>query len=441
VVLLGACGVVAMGWIGLAQILRADAFAKFQDFDPSGTEVGVTLTDVSFRAYEKGRLAAVAQADQVEVRRDRSLFEMNNVRNGKFIEKEGDTLAFEMQNATFEYFRNRLTSQSGAHVRGEDFDLKSDEFTYEQAKKTLFVEGQVRGKLNGGDVKAKNLTLLTGTKEFSATDVMWVGELAIEQDGQRKQWTITGNVKGSDGNKTTYSPGRATDGEVIVMADTVVYTKDTDTVHATGNVKYFGEDANMLCDDAMVFRKERRAVFTGVVRMVVKAEDDTKVAEGEVPTVDRVTPASLKTNPQGATKEQFDVLRDSENVRKFPIKVIADKVEYWYRKGERRAVITGNPFARQDLPEGWRTAWAHEAFYDGEKETLTMKSRPSQKDARMVMSIGDDYVGTDFTFSTRENDKNWSGNDVTATVFVDDDEIPTRNTGGGTGGGTTGGGR
>jgi lipopolysaccharide export system protein LptA len=299
----------------------------------------------------------------------------------------------------------------------------------------------VQGKLSGGAVKADDLTLDTGTRALSAQNVLWIGEVAL-QDEQRKPWKLgPGNVDLSpDGKTQTWTPGRATDGEVIVIADKVVYTKDTDLLVATGNVKYFGVDANMLCDEATVYRKERRAVFTGVVRMVVKSEDDEKVAEGEFPTIERVTPDSLKTNPQGATEQQVEVLRDSDNVRKYPIKVIADKVEYWYKKGERRAVITGSPFARQDLTEGWRLGWATEAFYDGEKETMTLKNSGGEtKDVKVYFSIGDQYIAQSLTFSTKEGNKSMNGLKVEASLFFDDDEVPTRNTGGTTGGGSTGG--
>jgi lipopolysaccharide export system protein LptA len=443
--ILGCAGVFAIGWIGLESVLRASPFAKFGlTGKPVGAEVGVTMTGFEMKAYEKNRLAAEAKMDKVEVRRDRSQMEVTGVHDGKFYPSDGKPFAFDSKRGTYHYFQNRFMAADGAHVVNEDMDLVSESFVYDEPVRTLLVRGLVQGKLAGGLVKASDLSLNTSTKEIAANNVMWVGEIdELSQDGQRKQWTITGNMKiGPDGKTTTYTPGRATDGEIIVTADTVVYTKDTDVLIAKGNVKYFGVDANMLCDEATVFRKERRAIFTGVVRMVVKSEDDEKVAESEFPTIERVTPESLKTNPQGATQAQVDMLRDSDNMRKFPIKVIADKVEYWYKKGERRAIITGSPFARQDLTEGWRLGWAVEGFYDGEKETLTLKSAAGKQEVKLFYSIGDQYVANDITMSTKEGDKSMSGNNVNATLFIDDDEVPTK-TGGGsaTGGGTTGGGR
>ncbi len=440
---LGGVGVFAVGWIGLDSVLRASPFAKFGlTGKPVGAEVGVTMTGFKMKAYEKNRLAAEAEVDRVEVRRDRSQMAMTGVRNGKFFPADGEPFSFDMKSGTYHYFQNRMMAEDGAHVVNKDMDLESDKFVYEEANKTLLVRGSVQGKLAGGQVKASDLMLVTSTKELSANNVMWVGKIdELAQDGQRKEWTIVGkNFKLSpDGKTSSYTNARATDGEVIIIADSVDHTKDTEVLVAKGNVKYFGVDANMLCAEATVYRKERRAVFTGVVRMVVKSEDDVKVAESEFPTIERVTVESLKTNPQGATQAQIDVLRDTENMRKYPIKVIADKVEYWYKKGERRAIITGSPFARQDLTEGWRLGWSLEAFYDGEKETLTLKSAAGKQDVKLFYSIGDQYVAADITMSTKEGDKSMSGNNVNAKLFIDDDEVPARTGGGSATGGATGG--
>lgn len=439
-----------MAWVSLAQILRVDAFAKFHRTGvPVGSEAGVTLTGFHMNAYEKGRLAASADVDKVEVRRDRSQFAMTGVHNGRFFPTDGDPVQFEMQNATYFYFLGRMTAENGAHVVGKDMDLLSDKFMYEEQSKSLLVRGAVRGKLYDGLVTASDVLLRSDSKALDASDVLWKGNVeAMAQEDQRKQWTF--GSKGNhlsispDGKVQTWTPGRATDGEVIVVADKVVYTKDTDVLVATGNVKYWGVDANVLCDEATVYHKVRRAVMTGVVRMLLKSDDNKKVEEAEIPSVERVTPESIKTNPQGANKEQIDLLRNSDNLRKYPIKVVADQVEYWYKKGERHAVITGNPFARQDFTEGWRLGWAFEALYDGETEKLTLKSKPGELTVQIALSIGDYYKALDMTLSTKDGDKSMDGHDVQGVAFLEDNEVPTRtgggtSTGGSTGGGTTGG--
>ena len=440
---LGGAGVVGMAWVSLAQILKVDAFAKFGPTGvPVGAEAGVTLTNFRMKAYEGGRLAAEAVMDGVEVRRDRSQMAMTGVRDGKFYESGGETYSFDMPSATFHYFQDRLSAEKGAHVVGKDIDLTSDKFNYDKTSKTLLVRGTVQGELHGGAVKADDLTIVSSSKSLSANNIRWIGEVELEQDGQRRQWDIDGKhmSRSADGKTDIYTKVRATDGEIIVIADKGEYTRETDVLVATGNVRYWGVDANMTCDTATVYRKERRAVMTGVVRMMIKSEDDEKVVESEIPAIERVTKESLKTNPQGATEEQIKVLRDSDNIRKFPIKVVSDKIEYWYKKGERRAVITGSPFARQDFTDGWRIGWAVEAFYDGETEKLTLKSKAVERDVIVMNSIGDVFNAVDIVLSTKEGDHTFDGNNIGAIYYDSSDEDPPRNTGGGTGGGATTGG-
>ena len=437
VLILGAGGVLGVGWVGLAQILRADAFAKFHgDGSPVGSEVGVELTDFHMKAYERGRLTTDVIVDKVAVRRDRSQMMMSGLHDGTIYDEDGESYSFEAQDAVYHYFTKRLDATNGARISNDDMDLTSDKFSYDQASGNLLVSGKVTGVLNGGEIEAADVSLNTKTDAIKATDVHWTGELDdLGQDGQRKKWDIQGAFFESDGEVSVYTDGRATDGEIIVVADRIEYTKETDVLVAKGNVKYWGLDANVLCDQATVFRKERRAVMVGHVTMFIKSEDDETVEETEIPRLERATPESLKTNPQGATDEQIEVLRDAENMRTFPVKVVSDKVEYWYREGERRAIITGNPFARQDLKDGWRLSWSYEAFYDGEAETLTLKSREGERDARLILSIGDDYQAFDVTLSTKEDVKKYSGHGMRASLFLDDDESST---GGSTGGGTGG---
>ena len=435
----GAGGMIGVGWVGLAQILRADAFAKFHgDGSPIGAEVGVELTDFHMKAYEAGRLSAEVTVDKVAVRRDRSQMAMTGLHDGTFYEEDGESFSFEADEAVYHYFNKRLDATSGVHVSNEDMDLVSDKFSYDQSSGNLVVSGRVTGTLNGGEIEAADVSLNTKTDAIKARDVRWVGELDdLGQDGQKKKWDIHGAYFESDGEVSVYTDARATDGEIIVVADRIEYTKETDVLVAKGNVKYWGPDANVMSAEATVYRKERRAVMTGNVTMFIKAEDDDEVTETEIPALERVAPESLQTDPQGATDEQIEVLRSDENLRDFPVKVIADKVEYWYRKGERRAVITGSPFARQDMAEGWRLGWSVTAFYDGEAETLTLKGRDGKQEVRFILSIGDDLVASEMTISTKEGDNRSSGKNVHAFLYLDEDDEQS-SSGGSTGGGTGG---
>src|ERR1019366_3974108 len=98
--------------------------------------------------------------------------------------------------------------------------------------------------------------------------------------------------------------------------------------------------------------------------------------------------------------------------RRSPVRIGADRIVYWYKKGERHADITGSPQAQQELPEGrWRMAWSNHAKYDGEKETLTLISSPGLHDTRMKNSIGDDGTAAIYTFSTKDDDDYYEADD------------------------------
>lgn len=429
---LGVLLVLALGWLGMVNVLKADAFSKFRSgSQPIGVEVGVTLNDFEIKSYESGKLALDAHVDSMDVRRDRSQMRMVGVTGGRIYSKDG-VFEFDGDEAVYHYYLKRLTSEARSHVKSDDIELTSHRFTYDKESHTLDVRGQVVGTVAGGRVQADDLVYDTVTKSTSATNVTWKGELSDVVGQQKKVWEIHGASFTSEGDVNIYTDARATDGEVIVVAKKVEYNKSTDVLVATGDVNYWGVDANVTCLEATIFRKEKRAVMTGGVRMFLKSEENKALKEEPIPELERTTPEAVKADPQGATKEQVDVLRSGDNLRKFPVKVVADAIEYWYKEGERRAIITGSPFARQDLEEGWRFIWAHEGFYDGEEETLTLKSKEGMRGARMMLSIGDDYQAADVTISTKEGDKKYSGHDVRATVYLDEDETPKAKSGGGT---------
>lgn len=440
VLILGASGVIGIGWIGMVQILRADAFAKFESGDgPLGAEVGVQMTSVHMKAYELGQLSAVADMGDLTILRDRSEMTMSSVRNGQFISSDGEIYNFEGDSAVLLYFTRNLRADEGAHVWNDEVDLIASAFVFNDATKTLLVSGDVSGRLDDGEVTARDITIHTDTNEMTAHDFHWSGMLQDPvQEDKRKKWEVDGDIMSSDGEDMYfYDIARATDGEIILIADHIDHNHKTDVLVATGNVKYWGLDSNMKCEKATVYREERRVVLEGTVTMFIKSEDDEELREEEIPSLTRADPTKLETDPQGATQEEIDVLRDDDNIRKFPSKVIAERIEYWYRKGERRAVITGRPFARQDLPEGWRLGWSVTGYYDGEAKTLTLKSSVEQKNVREVfffLSIGDIFKANEITFSTDKDNKKWSGKWGNATVYIDEDDDGDGGTGGGTGG-------
>ena len=61
---------------------------------------------------------------------------------------------------------------------------------------------------------------------------------------------------------------------------------------ATGRVTYFSGKTDMIADQAVIYRKEKRAVFTGHVDMLVKAkkDQDQPPKKEDIPSVNRDAP-------------------------------------------------------------------------------------------------------------------------------------------------------
>ncbi|HVL40330.1 MAG TPA: hypothetical protein VM328_13150, partial [Fimbriimonadaceae bacterium] len=206
-----------------------------------------------------------------------------------------------------------------------------------------------------------------------------------------------------------------------------------DVLVAHGPVKYYSAKANIVCNRATIYRRERRAMLTGAVDMLLKPEDQQKLEVVEIPPFKPVVPEDIAKNrppaPVGQDRSLDQEVRDTSTVRRYPVAVTANQIEYWYGRGQRRAIITGQPQARQELPGGrWRYAWAHRATYDGEKEILRMISSDGKKDTRVKTSVGDDIVATWFEMSTKEGEDQWSASGLEGDVYPDDDDIPPRTT-------------
>ncbi|HZH99426.1 MAG TPA: hypothetical protein VEX38_10685, partial [Fimbriimonadaceae bacterium] len=257
----------------------------------------------------------------------------------------------------------------------------------------------------------------------------------------KTRWAIDSDSMRGTPTSEIYTNGSASDGEIMVKAPRIEREKKTDVITATGKVYYFSEKANIVCDKAVIYQKEKRAVLTGNVRMLVKPKDQEKLDFTEVAPFEPLVPNKVLNDrpapPPSAQAQQEkdldDELRSSKTVRKYPVKVQAARVEYWYAKGQRKATITGNPQARQELAGGrWRHIWTHQAFYDGEKETLRLVSDKDKRDTRMKNSIEDDLVAQAVTISTREEDEDYEVEKPKGFVHTDPQDDPRDKKGGGT---------
>jgi hypothetical protein len=178
--------------------------------------------------------------------------------------------------------------------------------------------------------------------------------------------------------------------------------------------------------------------------MLVKPKDkqEEPAKETELTPLPPAVPDSISaTRPPApdddVTKKKEDEIRSMKNLRSYPLVVLAPKIEYWYKKGERRTIISGSPQARQDMPEnGWRYVWSDHANYDGEKESLSLFSAPGKQDVILKNSVGDELYGESGVLSTKEDDDSYSFKKGRAKMPTrGDDDIPGSDKKGNTGGG------
>lgn len=428
VALLSGIATFAAAWFALISIIRVDPFAAVRDRDLAMDE-GLVLEQVEFTIYDGERLEAAGFVDQISVRRDRSETRLIGVRDTRlYSENRVVQLAapwVRWRNATGDF-----EGLEGATVTGEDFRLSVPGFSFHPRQSLLVAEGGVAGTLLGGEFSAQSVRYLAGPGRLEFGPAAWVGQAELPAGG-RRTWTFESRGPSTtQGDITTMRDCTARDAETVIFADLVEWNQRTDVLTATGNVRYFGIDANLLCDRVVVFRREGRAVLTGNVTMLIKPEDSDKPVVEEIRPLRPVVPEQVAVRrpatPVDDEQAQLDEqVRSDENLRRHPVQITAERIEYWFRRGSRRAIITGSPQARQDLPGmRWRMVWAERAVYDGERERLRLYSREGTKNARLKTSIGDDLRATLWEISTRRGDDFRYAENLEGVTVVDEDEIP-----------------
>lgn len=429
-------------WVGVTRLFSIDAFA---DFRPSGsTERGLELGPFQLRSFIGDRLVAYASVRGATARRDRSIMDLVGLTDGKLTTDSGDVYNFEAPTATYGTFNKSLTADSGARIWNGHLDLAVPKFSYDGTSRVMRVDGPVTGMLEGGNMAANGVMLDLGKQELLVSTFEWQGQAGQEGAG-RQEWKIKGDKSHLSNDLWTSQNGRAESSDTIVYGKSLSLDRKQDILTVTGDVRYYGTDANMTCNKVTIYRKEGRSVLEGNVHMLVKPESDNKPAEVEIPPLAPVVPESIsKARPPApatdAAKSQEDAVRDRENLRQYPAAVVAERIEYWYKKGQRRAVITGNPQARQELPGShWRMVWAYQAFYDGEKDRLKLVSHEGKKDARMKNSLGDDLNCIDIEVSTKKGEDLMEASEPEGVVTVREEDVPEKPGGGGKGGSTGGG--
>lgn len=417
----------------LRRFVKADPLAGYRDQNPQTRfgEKTVFLDNVDFVQYNGDKLILKGKVGKVSTTRERDVVDLSTIRQGEYLATPSTPVGFEAESGTWNDIRKMLTLRESIRVFTKDYDLRAADAVFEGGKELLRVSGKITGRFFEGNLKAASLLVHLPTKSYEIGPVEWVGLLAA-QDGTdaktRKQWTIKANgaTKGT-GDMEVWIQAEATDGEIIVRADRIERNSKTDVLVATGNVRYFGKDANMTCNKATVYRKQKRAILEGEITMLSKAEGDDKLEPLPIEPLRPIVPESIAASrptagPTPVDKELDQEVRSSKNRKKYPVRIYAQKIDYIYAKGQRRAVITGSPQARQELAGGrWRAVWANSAIYDRERETLEMRTGGANK-VRIKTSLGDDLTATWFKVSTRDGDDSYEAKNLEGQIAVDEDE-------------------
>ena len=446
-----------------ARILRQDPLEKYKQNLPDELPdtIAIRSTDTKFNHFEEGKPKTSCDVKRIEVAQNRQMYMFTGISHG-VLEWKGASYQFQAERGSWNGFVKKLLLNGASKFKGKDFDLTSNEFAYDENRRVFTMPHDVVGSAFGGKLQVASFTYALDKEYFRAGKGKWVGiptgeiQKDVPVQTNRTVWDFEAEDSEGKGDITYYTKVRATDGEIIIVAPKMEVNKKTDVMTATGRVRYFGMKANLIADKIVVFRKEKRAVLTGNVTMLVKPKDKQEEAakETELTPLPPAVPDSISSTRPPApdddmTKKKEDEVRSMKNLRQYPLVILAPSIEYWYKKGERRAVITGNPQGRQEMPDsGWRYVWADNAKYDGEKELLSLFSAPKKKDVILKNSIGDELYAESGVLSTKEDDDTYSFKNSRGKSPVHDDDIPTSDKdkkdkkGGGTTGngtGTTGG--
>lgn len=425
-------------WQWVLALARLDPFASFRNpsSGPFGGGIGLRMENVSIKHYSRGDLVGTCTVGRIDLHKNRQVADLYLVRNGTYTSKNGE-FKYESDRAQYDSGNQRLNVLSGAKIRNKDMDIVADAFEYNQKTNLLYVPGSIKGKLFDGKVTGKSLTYSLKDNSYRLGPVNWVGTVTLSEQETgdkpitKKDMDFKAKRSYSKDDIVYMEEAKAQDGEVILLASKIEQDRKTDIVTATGKVRYFSAKTNMTCDKVIVYRKEKRAVLTGNVQMVLKPKELQRVEAVEIAPYQPVVPEEIsKTRPPAPPgksdrqKELDDEVRSGKTLRKYPITILATNIEYWYGKGNRHAIMSGSPQALQDLQEGrWRYVWTNKMFYDGENEKMRLESTPGTTDTLLKNSRGDIVNAKWISFSTVEETNDFEGEDTSGTFATDDEEV------------------
>lgn len=427
----------------LQRFARYDPFAQYRTgeyLNALGPDVGSRLGETVVRVYEGLDLGVQFVVRRIDVRRDRAQFTVFDIRNGQLYDAGEQRLWFNAGGGVYDSVQNRAEVFGGLSLWNREVFFRTDRGVVDIGRRVIRSVGGVTGRFREGEAVAESVVWSYAAREGRAENVSWRGPIKQQGKTRRvqlrgKTWEILSNPR-----RQIFYKAEAVDEDQFIRAEKITWMEDEDVITAEGAVEYIGPDAIIRAPKVVVYRKEERAVATGNVQLLVKPEREkgrVGPPPANLPPAQPVLPPGLQQPSGGQGQEQEDRVRRSDNLRSYPILITAERIEYWYADGARRAEVTGNPKARQELPEGeWREITAPKAVYDQEREVLTLLSRtPGAQEVRLRNSKGDDFVAEEVEISTVEGNESVRGKNVSGVMPVRENEVRGGRAGGGGGGG------
>lgn len=433
----GVLGLLALPFIygGVRGFLSQDPFGYFdrQWADPFGGEVGSVMKDVRATVYERGQKKAEFGVDQLDIRRDKQYMMLFGLHDGKVFDRGAEQATFDATKASYNAAEELMTILGVAHVKGKDYDLIAPAAKVDIRNKRVVMAEGIKGTLLGGALTADKVELGYGVGKHIATNVEWRGKPPANGIIQSRDLQVRAarTEFTADPNVTIFYDAEAIDENALMRGKKITIDHSKDVITIEGGGEYYGPEAILSAPKVVVYRKQKKAVATGTkggVYLLVKPE-----GEKGIPVIDKqpaqpVLPPGL-SQPQS---DETDELRSAKSLRKYPVVITASNVEYSYAKGSKKAVITGEPKALQQLRAGsWREVTAPRAEYEEEKEILSLFSVGEGKEVTMKNSAGDDFIGKSVRIGTKPGKETLSGIALEGVMKVREDEVPRTGGGGG----------
>ncbi len=407
-------------YFSVKKILLVDPFGRWREAfsAPSREALAVAMEDVDISVHKGSRLVLSFSARQVSQYRQENRLELVGIKEGRVYNEQGAPVFFQADLASYVPSQGLVRVVGAPRAWTSEWDLRAEIVDVYEAEGKIEASRGVKGRYQGGELKANFVEVFYGDGRAYAKNVEWLGPLsalqtAPTQSQERKPARVSaGEVQYlSNPRRQVILNGELSTEDWILRADRVERNLETGVIFATGRCEYRGRDAVLTAPQIRILEKEEKAEFTGGIYLLIKPQqekDDPKkgqplrsggASSGQAG-------ASREMDPQKEQEEWEKKLRDPETLRHYPIVVTCEKAEYIYKEGARRGILYGSVKAHQDLTEGvWRELTAPRAVYLEDEELLTLKGAEGKKEVRMVNSIGDDLIAEEVTIYTEQGNE------------------------------------